>query len=262
MRLNSTQKTGGGNIKKIAVFNNKGGVGKSTIAVQISHGLAKLDYKVLLIDLDSQNNSALYLGIDKEDFNNTFFHLIDYRHPEPLENCIIKARKNLDLLPNSNFENIVSDFHRERQIDTIMEKYLYELEEMKYDYVIFDCSPKQSIVNDAILFYVNNLIVPVLLDGASVQGVSDVIDYIMDLELNISIIKMIVPNQYDPRNNEDKENLKALQEIFENENKVSKPIRKRVKIKEACGRGKTIFEYDKKAQSQFEEVLERVMDIG
>ena len=50
-------------MKKLAVFNNKGGVGKSTVSVQLSHGLAKLGYKVILIDLDGQNDSSLFLGI-------------------------------------------------------------------------------------------------------------------------------------------------------------------------------------------------------
>jgi chromosome partitioning protein len=63
-------------LKKYAVLNNKGGVGKSTIAVHIAHGLALRGYRVLLLDLDEQNDASLFLGFTAEDYRKTFDELI------------------------------------------------------------------------------------------------------------------------------------------------------------------------------------------
>ena len=130
--------------KKIAIINNKGGVGKSTTSVQLAHGLAKLDFKVLLIDLDGQNDSSLFLGFTEEDYENTFFDLMDPRYPAKLSECIINARENLDLLPNDNIEKINAELHRSSRIDIIMEEILSDLENMDYDFVMFDCGPQRT----------------------------------------------------------------------------------------------------------------------
>ncbi|MGL4910960.1 MAG: ParA family protein, partial [Romboutsia sp.] len=103
-------------MKKIAVLNNKGGVGKSTVSVQISHGLAKLGFKVILIDLDGQNDSSLFLGVSSSEYKKTFYDLIDKRNKIDLNDCILNVRENLDLLPNSNIEEINAEFYRESRI--------------------------------------------------------------------------------------------------------------------------------------------------
>ena len=249
-------------MKKIACFNNKGGVGKSTIAVQLAHGLSKSDYKVLLIDLDSQNDCSLFLGVDDEGYNKTFFDLIDYRYPAKLEECIIPARNNLYLLPNSRYDLIEKDFHREPRIDVLLEDKLSEVESYDFDYIIIDCSPSRGIINDAILYYVDNLVIPVQLEAASIRGIADIYSYLEDLKVSTSKIKVIVPNMYDQRTNETKENLKQLKAIFKGQDVLSEPVYRRIKIAEATKVGKTIYEYDDTAQKQFYNVLERVANIG
>lgn len=248
------------NAKKLAIFNQKGGVGKSTLAVQIAHGLAKAEYKILLVDLDDQNDCSLFLGIDDEEYDKTFFDLIDYRYPEPLKNCLVQARQNLDLLPNSNFDVIEKDFHREPRVDTILEEYLADAENMNYDYIIIDCSPSRGIVNDAILYYADNLIIPVQLEAASIKGIANIFEYLEELKIDSDKIKLIVPNMFDQRTNESKENLQQLKEIFDN-NIVSEPVHRRIRIAEATKVGKTIYEYDSTAEEQFYDVLERVVNI-
>lgn len=135
---------------KIAVINNKGGVGKSTVSVQTAHGLSKLGFKVLLIDLDGQNDSSLFLGLSDEDYNKTIYDLIDKRYPAKIEECIIHARENLDLLPSSHIEEINAEFHREPRLDIILKEKLSGLEQMDYDFVIIDCGPQRTRINDAV----------------------------------------------------------------------------------------------------------------
>lgn len=247
-------------MKKIAVLNNKGGVGKSTVAVQISHGLAMLGFKVILIDLDGQNDSSLFLGITEAEYNSTFYHLIDKRNGVPLGECIINARENLDLIPNSHIEEINAEFYREARVDLVLEEKLRDLEKMNYDFVIIDCGPQRTRINDAVLCYVDHIIMPVQVEAASVRACGSIYEYLRDLRLSSEKIALIIPNMYDQRTKDARENLSFLKEFFQdNEEIVTEPINRRIKITEAGKMGKTVFEYDDEAAAQFFEVLERLV---
>jgi chromosome partitioning protein len=243
---------------KYAVFNNKGGVGKSTVAVNIAHGLALDGYKVLLIDLDGQNDSSLFLGFTSEDYNKTFYDVIDSRQKAELQECIINARRNLDLLPSSQVDLINAEFFREPRIDLVLKEKLKPLEELDYHFVIIDCGPQRSKVNDAVLCYADGLIVPVQLQAASVRAIGNIYEYLSDMRLNVSMIKLIVPNMLDQRTNDSKENLEILHEFISNTDLLIQPIFRRTKIAEAGKLGKTVFEYDSDSARQFQSIVERV----
>lgn len=246
-------------MKKIAVLNNKGGVGKSTVSVQISHGLAKLGFKVILIDLDGQNDSSLFLGVSSSDYKKTFYDLIDKRNKIDISECILNVRDNLDLLPNSHIEEINAEFYREPRIDLILDEKLKDLNNMDYDFVIVDCGPQRTKVNDAVLCYVDNIIMPVQVEAASVRACGSIYEYLADLRLSPDKIAMIVPNMYDKRTKDAQENLEFLKEFFAEDDLISEPIYRRVKITEAGKMGKTVFEYDDKSAEQFFKVLERLV---
>ena len=246
-------------MKKIAVLNNKGGVGKSTIAVQISHGLAKLGFKVILVDLDGQNDSSLFLGVSSSEYKKTFYDLIDKRNKININDCILNVRENLDLLPNSRIEEINAEFYREPRIDLILDEKLEGLETMDYDFVIIDCGPQRTKVNDAVLCYIDNIVMPVQVEAASVRACGSIYEYLADLRLSQDKIALIVPNMYDKRTKDANENLTFLREFFAEEDLVSQPISRRVKITEAGKMGKTIFEYDEESSAQFFKVLERLV---
>lgn len=246
-------------MKKVAVLNNKGGVGKSTVAVQISHGLAKLGFKVILVDLDGQNDSSLFLGISEDKYNKTFYDLINRREQVELEDCIINAREGLDLIPNSHIEEINSEFYREPRIDLVLNEKLEGLEDLGYDYVIVDCGPQRTKVNDAVLCYVDHIVMPVQVEAAAVRACGSIYEYLSDLRLTPEKISLIIPNMYDKRTKDAKENLNFLHEFFGDEGIVTDPINRRVKITEAGKMGKTVFEYDEEAANQFFKVLERLV---
>ncbi|MGL4914217.1 MAG: ParA family protein [Romboutsia sp.] len=246
-------------MKKIAVLNNKGGVGKSTVSVQISHGLAKLGFKVILIDLDGQNDSSLFLGVSSSEYKKTFYDLIDKRNKIDLNDCILNVRENLDLLPNSNIEEINAEFYRESRIDLILDEKLSDLNNMNYDFVVVDCGPQRTKVNDAVLCYVDNIIMPVQVEAASVRACGSIYEYLSDLRLSPDKIALIVPNMYDKRTKDANENLAFLKEFFKEDNLISDPINRRVKITEAGKMGKTVFEYDEQSAGQFFKVLERLV---
>ncbi|MGL4803488.1 ParA family protein [Paraclostridium dentum] len=246
-------------MKKIAVLNNKGGVGKSTVSVQISHGLAKLGFKVILIDLDGQNDSSLFLGVSSDNYKKTFYDLIDKRNKVNITDCILNVRDNLDLLPNSNIEEINAEFYREPRIDLILDEKLADLNNMDYDFVIVDCGPQRTKVNDAVLCYIDHIIMPVQVEAASVRACGSIYEYLSDLRLSPEKIALIVPNMFDKRTKDANENLEFLKEFFKEDNLISEPINRRVKITEAGKMGKTVFEYDDKSSEQFFKVLERLV---
>lgn len=248
-------------MRKIAVLNNKGGVGKSTVSVQVSHGLAKLGYKVILVDLDGQNDSSLFLGISDNDYNKTFYDLIDKRSKVKLEDCIIHARENLDLIPNSRIEEINAEFYREPRIDLVLDEKLVGLNNMDYDFVIVDCGPQRTRINDAVLCYVDNIIMPVQVEAASVRACGSIYEYLADLRLTPEKIALVIPNMYDQRTKDARENLEFLKEFFnDRDGVVTEPINRRVKVTEAGKNGLTVFEYDEEAAAQFFTVLERLVN--
>ena len=247
-------------MKKIAVLNNKGGVGKSTVAVQISHGLSKLGFKVILVDLDGQNDSSLFLGVNSSDYKKTCYDLVDKRNDVDIKDCILNVRDNLDLLPNSNIQEINAEFYREPRIDLILDEKLENLKNMEYDYVIVDCGPQRTKINDAVLCYVDKIVMPVQVEAASVRACGSIYEYLSDLRLSSDKIALVVPNMYDKRTNDANENLNFLREFFKEDDIVSEPISRRVKITEAGKMGKTVFEYDDESSQQFFKVLERLVE--
>lgn len=250
-------------MKKIAILNNKGGVGKSTVAVQVSHGLAKLGFKVILVDLDGQNDSSLFLGVSSNEYKKTFYDLINKRAETKLEDCILNVRENLDLLPNSHIEEINSEFYREPRIDLVLSEKLEGLEGMGYDFVVIDSGPQRTKVNDAVLCYIDHIVMPVQVEAASVRACGSIYEYLADLRLSPDKIALVVPNMYDKRTKDANENLMFLNEFFSEDDLVSEPISRRIKITESGKMGKTVFEYDDESSKQFLKVLERlVQKIG
>ncbi len=247
---------------RYAVINNKGGVGKSTISTQIAHGLSKMDKKCLLIDLDDQNDSSMFLGFGEKDFNQ--YTLCDYFVYDnvSLSDCIINARENLDLLPNTNYNKLnsyINAHYRRHDLALVQElKPIGGI--LDYDFVIIDCAPTKNAVNDAVITYADKIILPVQVEAASVKGAKNMYEYLDELEQPYDKISLIIPNMYDKRTNESKINLELLRKYFDNEQGiVTTPVHRRVKITEAGKQGKTVFEYDEEAAEQFFAILEEVV---
>ena len=102
---------------------------------------------------------------------------------------------------------------------------------------------------------------PVQVEAASVRSCGSIYEYLTELRLTPDKIALIVPNMYDQRTKDAKENLEFLREFFSDKiNIVTDPIPRRVKITEAGKMGKTVFEYDDESANQFFKVLERLVE--
>jgi len=250
-----------GQTKKYAVFNNKGGVGKSTVAVHIAHGLALKGKKVLLIDMDEQNDASLFLGFTSVDFAGSLYDLLMGQNIS-LSECIVPARDNLDLLSADHMERINEELYKEADIRGFFRHKLQVLEPLGYDYIIVDCGPQRSKINDAVLYFVDGIIVPVQTEAASVKAIGNIYEYLSDLNLDEEMITMVVPNMFDQRTSDGKENLEFITDFFEGMHMVTPPILRRIKITESGKLGQTVYEYDEDAAMQFDHLVERLVSIN
>ena len=251
----------GRKLKKYAVLNNKGGVGKSTIAVHLAHGLARKGFKVLLIDMDGQNDASLFLGFTSEDYKNSLCDLFEKDKKVTLPECIIAARENLDLLPSRHIDRVNEKLYGETCIKNVLAEKLAGLREMGYEFAIVDCGPQRSRVNDAVLYYADGIIVPVQVETASVRAIGNIYEYISDLGLDSGMISLVIPNMFDQRTSDSRENLDFLKNFFMGMNILTEPVLRRVKITQAGKLGKTVYEYDEEASLQFSSIVERLVNM-
>lgn len=226
---------------RIAITNGKGGVGKTTCAVNIGYSLAYLGYKTLLVDTDSQGHIAFCLGLESEKptITEVLMGMAD------AEDAIRSSgRDNLDLLPSSPQINdlkymLANDPGGRKKLTRVLEPI------DKYEYCMIDCSPSLDIITQNVLVCANKLLIPVETKDLSIEGIARIGNVIDELETSIELIG-VIPNKFDQRRNLDKDILKELNDIFEE--RVAPVVRETSKIGESPGEGKTIFEYDQKSK--------------
>ena len=225
--------------KRIAVFNHKGGTGKTTTAISLAAALAERGERVLLVDADGQGNVGASLGICGEQ---TLYHVLV--HGAPVSECAITVRQNLDVL-TSNETLAAAELHLAQlpQRDRILrERFAGRVH--GYDRVVIDCAPALSVMNQNALVYADSLLVPVACDYLSLVGVRQVLKTIKNvrrlLQHDIELLG-VLPTFFDGRNRIARESLAALQKHFGE--RCFEPIRTNTTLREAPGRKMTIYEH-------------------
>lgn len=235
-------------MRAIAIANQKGGVGKSTTAINLSACLAEKGQKVLTIDIDPQGNTTSGLGIEKEELENTIYELLIGECE--LEECIIQTEfDNLFLLPSNvnlagaEIELIGLDrkeFILKEQIDKIRNE---------YDYIIIDCPPALSMLTINAMTTADTILVPIQCEYYALEGLSQLmhtIDLVQE-RLNSKLeIEGIVFTMYDARTN------LSLQVVENVKNNLHQSIYKtiiprNVRLAEAPSHGLPINVYDSKS---------------
>ena len=251
----------------LAVAMAKGGVGKTTTAVNLAHGISKLGKKVLLVDCDTQGQTAKFLGVNPE------YGLFEFVTGEdekgksvPKVDTLYPCRDNLWLLAGGiklvELKNRLGEHPRsERQ--TVLSHSLIP-KKGSLDYLIFDCAPGWDILSVNILMAASEVLCPVALQGPSLEGLKTFFGYLMSAQrINKKLqLKYILPTMFDQRTRHSHEILKQLKKLFSKQ--ICSPIRYNVRLSEAPSRGKTIFEYRSSAVSadDYKNLIRRVIADG
>jgi len=225
--------------KRIAVFNHKGGTGKTTTSVSLAAGLADRGHKVLLVDTDSQGNVAVSLGAQCE---RSLYHVLVMGLK--VTDAVQNLRPGLDLLP-SNETLAAAELYlagrknRDRVLSQRMGSAVDD-----YDYLIIDCSPSLSLMNQNALTLADSVLVPVACDYLSLVGVRQVIKTVKNVNKLLRHplqVWGVLPTFYDARAKICTEALGTLESHFGD--RCLQPIRATTKLKEAPAQARSIFEH-------------------
>ncbi|HEY8090497.1 MAG TPA: ParA family protein [Polyangiaceae bacterium] len=240
---------------RLAIFNHKGGTGKTTTSVSIAAGLAARGLKVLLVDTDSQGNVGVSLGVKAE---KTLYHVLVMG--VRASDAAVKVRPNLDLVVSNETLAAAELYLAGRQNrDRLLRDRLASAFD-DYDVILLDCSPSLSLMNQNALVVADGIVVPVACDFLSLVGVRQVIKTVKNVNslLHHPVqIHGVLPTFYDARARICRDAVDAMKEHFGE--RVMPPIRQATRIKEAPAQGKTIFEYA--PESNAAEDYMRVVDL-
>ena len=246
-------------MRRIAVLNQKGGTGKTTTSVNLAAGLAEAGYRTLLIDLDAQGNVAVSLGMSAR---RTIFHvLVEGAHPA---DCIVNVSENFDALV-SNTSLAQAEV---RLVNTPRNRFKVLANRMasitNYDFIIMDCGPSLSVLNQNALTYADHIIIPVSCDYLSLVGVKQILrtlKKVNELLLHPVSILGVVPTFFDVRTRISVEAVSTLKSYFKD--RVLPPIRINTRLKEAPGHKKTIFEYapTSRGSEDYRRMVKAVVDF-
>lgn len=226
----------------LAVLNQKGGTGKTTTSVSLAAGLAEQGHRTLLVDLDAQGNVGVSLGLRGQ--RGVYHLLVDGVSAREL---VIPVGQNLDVITADQSlaaaeVELVNAPERAKVLARRMADVLRG--DLGYAFVILDCAPSLSILNQNALVFARSVLVPVACDYLSLVGVRQVLRTLEQVKKSLLTpveIVGVLPTLYDRRNNISKESLAALRGYFKD--KTLDPIRSDVRLKEAPSHKKSIFEY-------------------
>ena len=251
----------------IAVANQKGGVGKTTTAINLSSCLAEKGEKVLAVDMDPQGNMTSGLGVDKNSVENTIYDLIigESGIEEVLRKDIMK---NLDIIPaNIDLSAAEIELIDVEDKEYIMRNVIKDIKD-NYDYIIIDCPPSLSMLTINAMTTATSVLVPIQCEYYALEGLSQLIhtvDLVRD-RLNPELeIEGVVFTMYDARTNL---SLQVVENVKDNlhQNIYKTIIPRNIRLAEAPSYGIPINEYDPKSAGSesymrlAEEVINREND--
>tara|TARA_B100000965_G_C19562420_1_gene745167 strand:+ start:429 stop:1223 length:795 start_codon:yes stop_codon:yes gene_type:complete len=235
----------------ISVINQKGGVGKTTTVINLSAGLAQLEKKILVIDLDPQGNATTGLGLSNlSSSSETIYGVLN--GTKKISEVIKKTKfNNLDIITSnvdlSGLEvETAGDNERAFILKNKLGAYLND-SRANYDYILIDCPPSLSLLTVMALVTSNSLLVPLQTEFFALEGVTQLIKTIERIKVNLNPnleIRGILLTMYDKRNKLSSQVEKEARDFF-NKKVYSTVIPRNVRLSEAPSHGMPVLIYDK-----------------
>lgn len=236
--------------KAIAIFNQKGGVGKTTTNINLASCLALKGQKVLILDIDPQGNTTSGMGISKKGLTKTSYEVLVDEKMNPKEAIMPTGIANLDIIPASvqlagaEIELIQLEGREKklkRALDTI---------KGKYDYIFIDCPPSLGLLTINSLTAVDSVLIPIQCEFYALEGVSQLMSTIdlVKKKLNKDLeIQGVILSMFDGRTNLSIQVVEEVKKYFK-EKVYTTVIPRNVRLAEAPSFGVPITEYDPKSK--------------
>ena len=236
--------------KAIAIFNQKGGVGKTTTNINLAACLAKKGKKILVVDIDPQGNTTSGIGVQKRSLKNTVYNILIDSNYDPKKAIVHTATDNLDLIPASvdlagaEVELVGMD-GRESTLKWGLDKI-----RDKYDYIFIDCPPSLGLLTINSLTAVDSVLIPIQCEFYALEGVSQLVSTIELVKKSLNprlTIQGVILSMFDGRTNLSAQVVQEVKRYFGG--KVYKTVIPRnVRLAEAPSYGMPITEYDPKSK--------------
>lgn len=226
----------------IAITNFKGGIGKTTTTVNVAAGFALKGARILVVDVDAQNNVQMSFGLQTP--RRTLYDVLV--EGTKASDCIVPARPAIDLIAaGETLLSAQSEISKRPDYGRLLETALRPIVR-NYDFVFIDCSASMTVLNVNALMAASDILVPTALEHLALQGLNQLGKMITRVKGTMGALRMIIPTMYDMRNRQSHELLAQLTEQYGA--LVTEPIRVNVRLAEAPAHGKTIYEYDPRSR--------------
>lgn len=251
--------------KIIAITNQKGGVGKTTTSVNLAAALAKMNYKVLLIDIDPQANATQGIGIDRDYIEYSTYHVLT--EEAGLDQVIVHSYiDNLDVAPGEiDLAGIDLELaHVKQGRETRLRNALEKVKD-QYDFIFIDCPPALGLLNTNALTSCDAVLIPVQCEYYALEGLTQLLNTIKLTQSHFNrklSIEGLLLTMLDQRTNLGLEVSQEVRKYF-GEKVYKTVIPRNIKLSEAPSAGICIFDYDKNSvgavayQELAKEVLRR-----
>lgn len=254
--------------KVISIFNQKGGVGKTTTSINLCAGLGKLGKNILLIDIDPQGNASSGLGLEISDETPIIYHVLTDQIE--IKDAIQKTTaENVDMIGSgSDLAGLEIEFARAGNWEGILKEKIKTLKD-KYDYIFIDCPPSLGILSIIGLVAADSVIIPIQCEYYALEGVSQLFKTIKMVKkgLNRDLeIEGVVLSMFDGRTNLSIQVVEEVKAYFKGKVYVNL-IPRNVRLAEAPSHGLSIMDYDHKSKGAeaymdlAEEFLELVEEV-
>ena len=231
--------------RTIAITNQKGGVGKTTTAINLSATLAANDIRVLLVDSDSQGNATSGLGIPKDPELKTIYNVLV--EGTDVRECVQRTEvEGMDILPaDKNLIGVNLELVGIKNRESLLRNKLASVA-AAYEFIIIDCPPALDLLTLNALMAANSILVPIQCEFFALEGVSELMDTVDRIRESFGHpleIEGILLTMYDERTNLTKQVAADLREFFGTD-VFKSVIPRNIRLAEAPSHGKPILLYD------------------